>query len=107
MPDLIKCTTVATFLLATGEAITIGHAKDWTDIDPAGGFRAAAAHKVGFGDTVADAIQAVYDHVMDRPSRRDRLSAPFLTGDREARRWDRCHRTAYDYRSRDFVPPED
>ena len=95
------------FINATGQSISIGRAKDNTGIDPAGGYRAAADHCVGFGDTVDDAIQACFDHVLRRPARRSRVTPPFFPSERLAKNWSKCLRVDYDYRSRDFEPPPD
>lgn len=71
------------------------------------GWRAAFAGGVSWGDTPGDAIQAAHDHFLRLPSRHARLHPPFFSSDREAKDWSKAHRVDYDYRTKDWEPPEE
>lgn len=75
------------------------------DEEDGGGYRADAMGTCAYGDTVAEAIAAAFDHVTGAPSKRDRLNRPFCSSDREAHRWDKAFRCGYDYRKTDWRPP--
>jgi hypothetical protein len=75
-------------------------------IENGGGFRADALSGCAYGDTPGEAIRAAHDHATGAVSKRARMNPPFLTSDREAKRWDRRHRVSYDYRAKDWEPPK-
>lgn len=60
------------------------------------GYRAIAGGCGAWGDTVEDAVQAVFDHVMHRPSKHSAWQQPYFQDSIERTR------IGYDYRTTDW-----
>lgn len=81
----------------------------WRDNDPkdnGGGWVAGCQAALAFGDTIEEAIRALHDHVMRNPSKRCRLNPPYFSSDFTAKKWSECRRISYDYRAKDWEPPQ-